>query len=163
MWGILVPAGSRPLDEYLFIIIVSEVKFYILTGTDMKLILHDIMKYKISCLVSLPTWTNLVFSNLGDTTLPWMKHVVCGGDLVSDALLQRIATGSPNAQCLNLYGPTETTVFCMAYSCDPKTTKGPLPIGTPISGAYMYPQCFSRFVSFFDKQKVLVEREAATS
>ena len=114
-------------------------QYIIMTHIDMKLVLQDVIKLKINCIVSLPTWTNLLFSYLDGITLPWMKHVVCGGDVVSDALLRRIATGAPNTQCLNLYGPTEATVFCMAYICDPKTAKGPMPIGTPISGTYMYP------------------------
>lgn len=124
---------------------------------DMKSMVQDVIKHKISCIAGMPTWLNLLFSNLDGATLPWVKIVESGGDIVSDQMLKRIATGAPNAQYVNMYGPTEASVFCMAYICDPKTTPGPLPIGTAVDGDYMYLPSLSSGKSFPDPTRYLLD------
>ncbi|MFF5204858.1 amino acid adenylation domain-containing protein [Streptosporangium sp. NPDC000396] len=84
------------------------------------------------------TWgviTPAVLSLLDPVTLPEWRLVMCGGDVVPPALVNRWAT--PGRRFIDIYGPTETTVVTVTSEpTAPQTT--PVPIGRPTPGHRCY-------------------------
>ncbi|MER5786267.1 amino acid adenylation domain-containing protein [Streptomyces mobaraensis] len=67
----------------------------------------------------------------GTTRLPALRRVVCSGEELSAAAVNR-AAGVLDARLHNLYGPTEAAVDVTAWPCSPPEP-GPVPIGLPIA------------------------------
>lgn len=81
----------------------------------MDIVKKEIVKHNISAIVSLPVWTNLLYTSLKNEKLPSLKYVGCGGDVIPQAMADRILDGSPRVTFFNFYGPTETTVLSLCY------------------------------------------------
>jgi hypothetical protein len=60
---------------------------------DMKVVVKHMIDYKVNYISGVPTWTNLLFSNMDNQVMPDMKYVICGGEVASFAMVKRIATG----------------------------------------------------------------------
>ncbi|WP_433256787.1 amino acid adenylation domain-containing protein [Streptosporangium sp. CA-135522] len=84
------------------------------------------------------TWgvvTPAVLSLLDPAALPGWRLVMCGGDAVPPALVNRWATAG--RRFLNVYGPTETTVTVVADELTAPQAV-PVPIGHPTTGHRCY-------------------------
>lgn len=119
-------------------------------------VVNEFIEHRITVAISLPTWINLLFTTLGDRQLPHVKYIGCGGDVISQALPEKVLSLSPEATFFNFYGPTECTVTSLCYKYPTKQsynqiafysvkydkTKADgcaLPIGSPILNTKVYP------------------------
>src|SRR6185369_14152181 len=82
----------------------------------------------------LPTFLDAV-----DGRGPWPGlQVVCSGEALPAALVQRFYAQLPDAQLHNLYGPTEATVDVTAWTCPRGGSDTSIPIGRPIANTQIY-------------------------
>ncbi|MGS0744281.1 non-ribosomal peptide synthetase, partial [Glaciimonas sp. GG7] len=65
-------------------------------------------------------------------------RVLCAGEALPAALVQRFHAQLPHAQLHNLYGPTEAAVYVTAEACVAGATDALVPIGTPIANTSIY-------------------------
>jgi amino acid adenylation domain-containing protein len=67
------------------------------------------------------------------------KVLVIAGEALNAERLSKWREFAPATRLFNEYGPTETTVGCCAYEVQAEDpTNGPVPIGSPITGAELY-------------------------
>lgn len=67
-----------------------------------------------------------------------LRHIFCGGGILTPALLAQCRAVLPQATVHNVYGPTETSVDCIAWTAPTDgTLDDPIPIGRPIDGMYI--------------------------
>ena len=123
----------------------------------MNLVAEEFFKHNITVAISLPTWVNLLYTSLKNKKLENVKYIGCGGDIIPQALPDRILEASPNAMFFNFYGPTECTVTSLYYRYPhqsrsllvfffltplrynkTKADGGALPIGKPILNYQVY-------------------------
>ncbi|WP_067143846.1 non-ribosomal peptide synthetase [Microtetraspora malaysiensis] len=84
------------------------------------------------------TWgfiTPAVLSLLDPAALPEWRMVMCGGEAIPPALIDR--WGTPGRTLLNTYGPTETTVAVVSGALT-TPQPAPVPIGHPTPGHRCY-------------------------
>jgi amino acid adenylation domain-containing protein/thioester reductase-like protein len=70
----------------------------------------------------------------GITSVPGMRVVVTGGDLVPAPLLTRLTEVFANARVAVTYGPTEAAIFATGYTVDRRCSPIGHPIGEPLAG-----------------------------
>ena len=81
----------------------------------MNLVAEEFVKHNITVAISLPTWVNLLYTNLKEKKLVNVKYIGCGGDIIPQTLPDRILEASPKSTFFNFYGPTECTVTSLCY------------------------------------------------
>ena len=69
---------------------------------------------------------------------PSLRHVTCGGEALSSALVARFFAAHGSARLHNLYGPTEATIQVTYYECARDAPARGVPIGRPIWNTRMY-------------------------
>ncbi|WP_048441074.1 amino acid adenylation domain-containing protein, partial [Caenimonas sp. SL110] len=67
-----------------------------------------------------------------------LKRVICSGEALPFALVQRFVDQMPQVELHNLYGPTECAVDVTAWACSVDEPSGQVPIGRPIANTRMY-------------------------
>ncbi|HST60740.1 MAG TPA: condensation domain-containing protein, partial [Longimicrobium sp.] len=68
-----------------------------------------------------------------------LERVVCGGEALPRALVERFHASAPGAQLFNVYGPTEAAVDVTAWSCAAERGReGSIPIGAPMANTRLY-------------------------
>jgi amino acid adenylation domain-containing protein len=72
------------------------------------------------------------------TRFPSLRRVLCSGEALGRALLQRMHEILPRVSLHNLYGPTEAAIDVTCYACDPNTTAASVSIGRPIDNTQIY-------------------------
>ena len=74
----------------------------------------------------------------GPGTLPRVRHVFVGGDVVSPDLPPPMRSAFPGARMWALYGPTEGTIICAAIPLRADGGNGWQAMGRPLPGAGLY-------------------------
>jgi amino acid adenylation domain-containing protein len=70
---------------------------------------------------------------------PSLHHVVCSGEALSPALVERFYDRFAGPVVLtNLYGPTEAAVDVSCWTCSREDADGVVPIGRPVSNTQLY-------------------------
>ncbi|HEV3052001.1 MAG TPA: amino acid adenylation domain-containing protein, partial [Longimicrobium sp.] len=68
-----------------------------------------------------------------------LERVVCGGEALPRALVERFHAAAPGARLYNVYGPTEAAVDVTACSCAAERGgEGSIPIGRPMANTRLY-------------------------
>lgn len=67
-----------------------------------------------------------------------IKRVMCSGEALPVALVEKFHSLLPGVELHNLYGPTEAAVDVTAYACVPQIGRTSIPIGRPIANTRMY-------------------------
>ena len=67
-----------------------------------------------------------------------LRRVMCSGEALPSALVQRLRERIPQAILHNLYGPTEAAVDVTAWTCPPDKIPASIPIGRPIANTRIY-------------------------
>jgi amino acid adenylation domain-containing protein/non-ribosomal peptide synthase protein (TIGR01720 family) len=70
--------------------------------------------------------------------LKHLRHILCGGDILTPALVKRIYKIFPKKNLYNCYGPTETTVDATYYPINGAESMLTVPIGRPIDNVDVY-------------------------
>src|SRR5262249_17233252 len=66
-----------------------------------------------------------------------IRRLICSGEALSHALLDRVATLLPGVQLENLYGPTEAAIDVTRWACR-RDRAHDVPIGHPIWNTRIY-------------------------
>jgi amino acid adenylation domain-containing protein/non-ribosomal peptide synthase protein (TIGR01720 family) len=77
-------------------------------------------------------------SRLGQHNLSHLCHILCGGDILTPALVKSIYSIFPNKNLYNCYGPTETTIDATFYAVNGVKNLLTVPIGRPIDNVEVY-------------------------
>ena len=72
------------------------------------------------------------------SNMPSLARVVCSGEALPAALLQRFQERIPHAALHNLYGPTEAAVDVTAWTAAAHFQDSMVPIGRPVWNTQMY-------------------------
>ena len=67
-----------------------------------------------------------------------LKHIVCSGEALGEALAREAARRLPRAALHNLYGPTEAAIDVTHWTFRPEDAPGPVPIGRPIAATEVF-------------------------
>jgi len=69
-----------------------------------------------------------------------LKRIVCSGEALSEALVQRFqrTPGAAGAALYNLYGPTEAAIDVAAWDARERVYEGAVPIGAPIDNVRLH-------------------------
>lgn len=100
--------------------------------------LADVMStHLVTVAQFVPSLLELVLDEFDAPSLSSLRHLFCGGERLTSALLDRVAERSA-AALHNLYGPTETCIDATCWDCVPPFSGHTLPIGEPISNTAVY-------------------------
>jgi amino acid adenylation domain-containing protein len=69
---------------------------------------------------------------------PSLRHVTCGGEALSAALVERFFAAHAGARLHNLYGPTEATIQVSYFECPRESASSGVPIGRPMWNTRLY-------------------------
>ena len=67
-----------------------------------------------------------------------LKHVFCGGELLTPELRSRFFERLPGVHLHNLYGPTEAAIDATCWTCHEEREPAVVPIGRPITNVSVY-------------------------
>ena len=67
-----------------------------------------------------------------------LRRVLCGGEALPGALLQRFHERLPGVALHNLYGPSEAATAAAALHCEPGEARATVPIGRPTANVRIY-------------------------
>jgi amino acid adenylation domain-containing protein len=67
-----------------------------------------------------------------------LRQVVCSGEALPFALVERFFAALPKVRLANLYGPTEAAVDVTCWHCSPGEPRSLVPIGRPIANTRMH-------------------------
>lgn len=70
-----------------------------------------------------PSTINYLKPHFKTIQLDKIKHMLFGGEALSEELVNQWQQCVPNAQIYNVYGPTEATINCFYYNCASKKLK----------------------------------------
>ncbi|CAM3687654.1 non-ribosomal peptide synthetase [Paracidovorax anthurii] len=90
-----------------------------------------IERHQITTLNFVPSMLQAFLDHPGIESRTRLRHIICGGEAMPEALQREALRRLPGATLQNLYGPTETTIHVTRWTCLDRG--GPVPIGQPIS------------------------------
>ncbi|WP_346826355.1 non-ribosomal peptide synthetase [Serratia inhibens] len=67
-----------------------------------------------------------------------LRRLICSGEALPLATVQRCLQQLPHAELHNLYGPTEAAVDVSSWQCQPDDERALVPIGKPIANTQLY-------------------------
>lgn len=96
-----------------------------------------VKKFRLTHLIALPSMMGFALREglLAPGSFPLLRHILMGGEPVTQAHAAAMALAAPYAALYNCYGPTELTVLCASYAIGadsaswPPTANGTVPIG----------------------------------
>jgi amino acid adenylation domain-containing protein len=80
-----------------------------------------------------PSMLQLFLDEPGAAVLPTLRTVVCSGEALPHALMERCLKVLSGAGLYNLYGPTEAAVDVTWWDCSRPAAPGVVPIGHPVA------------------------------
>jgi amino acid adenylation domain-containing protein len=112
---------------------------------DPALITDAAAKANVTVIHFVPSMLNLFLNHLEDypkaARLPALKQVICSGEALSPAQVERfynILSNRNQVRLANLYGPTEAAIDVSYYDCLPGNDLDTVPIGKPIHNIQLY-------------------------
>jgi amino acid adenylation domain-containing protein/non-ribosomal peptide synthase protein (TIGR01720 family) len=144
-------AGSSVLQKtsFSFDTSISELFWPLITGARFVIAPSDLYKdptylaeiirtRNITVALFVPSELEVFLEYASDIRPFPITHVICGGEPLSAALVQRFQRVFPKAELHNSYGPTETTVDVTAWRVPHLFTQSLVPIGRPIANTKVY-------------------------
>ncbi|WNV05995.1 amino acid adenylation domain-containing protein [Candidatus Methylospira mobilis] len=111
-------------------------------ATDGRLLADYVERHPIDVLKIVPAHLAGLLDSSGHGNIAPRRALICGGDVLPGALVERIAACRPECRILNHYGPTETTVGSLIYAITPETqniaAQTAMPVGRPIANTRVY-------------------------
>jgi amino acid adenylation domain-containing protein/thioester reductase-like protein/non-ribosomal peptide synthase protein (TIGR01720 family) len=108
------------------------------THTDPAFLVEWIRKERITHLLCLPSFHNILLEQANAGQLDTLRVVIVAGEACLAGLVGRHYAQLPDTCLYNEYGPTEGTVWCTVYRIPPKLADDSIPIGRPIPGVRIY-------------------------
>jgi acyl-coenzyme A synthetase/AMP-(fatty) acid ligase len=103
-------------------------------------LLDQLSRHEVHVLQAVPMFYSLliygVMTRDPERVFPSVEHVMFTGDAIPDCTLEQLTPLFPSARLHNIYGCTETN-DSFVHEVDRETAgkAGPIPLGTPVSGA----------------------------
>jgi amino acid adenylation domain-containing protein len=101
------------------------------THQDPQQLLRLIQNYKVSHLLALPSFYQVILEQAEVSEVSSLRTVIVAGEACSRELVERHYAKLPKATLYNEYGPTEGTVWSTVHRCE-ANERGPVPIGRPV-------------------------------
>ena len=105
---------------------------------DVTYLIETIRRERITALHIPAPMLRLFAGDPESATCTTLTRVLCGGESLPPALVERFYGRLPNATLYHNYGPTETTVAVTGGSCRSEQAKGRVPIGRPLPYSRAY-------------------------
>ncbi|MCF2135600.1 amino acid adenylation domain-containing protein, partial [Mycetohabitans sp. B3] len=97
-----------------------------------------IVQERITTVHFVPSMLSIFLDAEGVQRCTSVKHLICSGEALPGATVQRCQTLLPDAQVHNLYGPTENALGTTFWTCPVACTEDNIPIGRPIVNTQVY-------------------------
>jgi amino acid adenylation domain-containing protein len=97
-----------------------------------------IARQRITTVHFVPSMLSIFLDTEGAQRCTCVKHLICGGEALSGATVQRCQTLLPDAQVHNLYGPAENPIGTTFWTCPVACAEDNIPIGRPIANTRIY-------------------------
>jgi amino acid adenylation domain-containing protein len=81
-----------------------------------------------------PSLLAAILDEPGVTASKRLRRVVCAGEALSPALLERMWSLFPDCRVENFYGQTEVAIDAVCATLDPGAFRGTVPLGRPVAG-----------------------------
>lgn len=104
---------------------------------DPEKLIDALIKYNITTLQCVPAFLKALLENGAFDKCNKLIDIFCGGEALSQSLVDKSSKLLPNSNVYNLYGPTECTIDATAYDCSSLYSPS-VSIGTPISNTQIY-------------------------
>jgi amino acid adenylation domain-containing protein len=101
-------------------------------------LVETIRRNKITTMHFVPSMLQIFLEHEDLSNMPSLVRVVCSGEALPAALLQRFQERIPHAALHNLYGPTEAAVDVTAWTAPANFKDSMVPIGKPVWNTQMY-------------------------
>ncbi|HEX2093968.1 MAG TPA: amino acid adenylation domain-containing protein, partial [Longimicrobiaceae bacterium] len=100
-----------------------------------------IRREEVSTIHFVPSMLQVFLDHLDDAQARGcasLRRIVCSGEAMARALVDRTHRQLPSARLHNLYGPTEAAVDVTAWECTREESEAAVPIGRPIANTGIY-------------------------
>ncbi|WP_338876064.1 non-ribosomal peptide synthase/polyketide synthase [Mycetohabitans endofungorum] len=97
-----------------------------------------IAQERITTVHFVPSMLSIFLDTEGVQRCTSVKHLICGGEALPGATVQRCQTLLPDAQVHNLYGPAENPIGTTFWTCPVACVEDNIPIGRPIANTRVY-------------------------
>jgi amino acid adenylation domain-containing protein len=142
-WGLGTGDAILQNVPYTFDVSVREVFWPLVTGArlvmarpdghrDVAYLIETVRRERITTIHLTVSMLWLFASHPESATCTTLARVLCGGESLSLALIERFYQQLPHATLYHNYGPTETTVAVTGGSCRLDGVNGRVPIGRPL-------------------------------
>jgi amino acid adenylation domain-containing protein len=106
---------------------------------DAAYLLQTVRAQQVTTLHFVPSMLQVLVEEAGFPRCTSLERVVCGGEALPRALVERFYAAAPGARLYNVYGPTEAAVDVTAWSCAAERGReGSIPIGAPMANTRLY-------------------------
>ncbi|HEU0078248.1 MAG TPA: amino acid adenylation domain-containing protein, partial [Longimicrobiaceae bacterium] len=106
---------------------------------DAAYLLETVRAEQVTTLHFVPSMLQVLVEEDGFSRCTSLERVVCGGEALPRALVERFHAAAPGARLYNVYGPTEAAVDVTAWSCAAERGReGSIPIGAPMANTRLY-------------------------
>ena len=105
---------------------------------DMNRLASVVEMHKVTHTLLLPSLYAIMLQHAPAEMLTSLRTVIVAGEACSSVICRKHIETMPQATLYNEYGPTEATVWCTAHKITSQDTKGPVPIGRPITNTQLY-------------------------
>ncbi|PPB80358.1 non-ribosomal peptide synthetase, partial [Mycetohabitans endofungorum] len=101
-------------------------------------LMNLIVQERITTVHFVPSMLSIFLDTEGAQRCTSVKHLICSGEALPGATVQRCQTLLPDAQVHNLYGPTENLIGTTFWTCPVACVEDNIPIGRPIANTRVY-------------------------
>lgn len=146
-----IGAGDRVLQKtpYTFDVSVWELLWPLMAGAcvvfakpgghrDAEYLHRLLREERISVAHFVPSMLAAFLSHSPTVDCPTLRHLICSGEALSAALVQRFHEGHVSARLHNLYGPTEAAIDATYFECPRAAAVDGVPIGRAIWNTRIY-------------------------
>lgn len=105
---------------------------------DPEYLLQLIEDDRVSVMHFVPSMLRLFLESVSGPRCPSLRQVICSGEALPIAAVDRFFELFPRVGLGNLYGPTEAAVDVTCWNCRPDDPRRVVPIGWPIANTHMY-------------------------
>ncbi|HEU4452036.1 MAG TPA: amino acid adenylation domain-containing protein, partial [Longimicrobium sp.] len=101
-------------------------------------LLETLHREGITTVNLVPSMLQVLLEHPKAELLAGLERVLCGGEALPGALLQRFHERLPHVALHNLYGPSEAATALTALHCTPEEARSTVPIGRPTGNVRVY-------------------------
>ncbi|UGQ48692.1 non-ribosomal peptide synthase/polyketide synthase [Massilia endophytica] len=101
-------------------------------------LVEAIAEHQITTVKFIPTMLALICEEPDLARCTSLRHVICGGEALSEEVARTFFRRMPHLPLHNLFGPTETTIDVTAWTARADDAPGRIPIGRPIANTRAY-------------------------